>query len=129
MHTDGTKEPTTAARLGAEGERAATEWLRAHGFLIMDRNWRMGRYELDIVASHGDTIHFVEVKLRRAGGVTAPEEAMTAAKERALLHAANAYIEAFGITLDCQIDLIAIDYAPDDSYSLRYIPNAAALRW
>ncbi len=71
--------------LGAAGEELAVGWLRAHGFLIMDRNWRMGRYELDIVAARGERVHFVEVKLRRAGGLTQPEEAMTAAKGRALL--------------------------------------------
>ena len=69
---------------GAEGEEAAVAWLRTNGFLIVDRNWRMGRYELDIVASRHDRIHFVEVKLRGAGGLTSPEEALTPAKRRAL---------------------------------------------
>ena len=65
-----------------QGEELAVAWLRAHGFIIMDRNWRMGRYELDIVAARGDRVHFVEVKLRREGGLTRPEEAMTPAKGR-----------------------------------------------
>ena len=82
--------------LGAAGEELAVAWLRAHGFIIMDRNWRMGRYELDIVAARGDRVHFVEVKLRREGGLTRPEEAMTPAKGRALLRAANCYIETCG---------------------------------
>ena len=96
--------------LGAAGEELAVAWLRAHGFIIMDRNWRMGRYELDIVAARGDRVHFVEVKLRREGGLTRPEEAMTPAKGRALLRAANCYIETCGVMLDCQIDLIAVEY-------------------
>lgn len=115
--------------LGAAGEELAVGWLRAHGFLIMDRNWRMGRYELDIVAARGERVHFVEVKLRRAGGLTQPEEAMTAAKGRALLRAANCYIEARGVTLDCQIDLVAVDLMPDGSAQVRYVPDAVPLRW
>lgn len=120
---------TKAGELGAAGERVAVEWLRAHGFIIMDRNWRNGRYELDIVACRGDMIHFVEVKLRRQGGLTTPEEAMTPAKERALLRAANTYIELHGITLDCRIDLIAVDYTPEGATTVRYVPNAVTVRW
>ena len=114
---------------GAEGEEAAVGWLRAHGFLIMDRNWRMGRYELDIVASRHDRLHFVEVKLRGAGGLTTPEEALTPAKQRALLRAANLYIETMGVQLDCQIDLAAVYRLPDGTLSVRYIPDAVPNRW
>lgn len=74
-------------------------------------------------------MHFVEVKLRREGGLTRPEEAMTPAKGRALLRAANCYIETCGVMLDCQIDLIAVEYAPDGSTEVRYVPDAVTLRW
>lgn len=114
---------------GAEGEEAAVRWLRAHGFLIVDRNWRMGRYELDIVATRHDRLHIVEVKLRGAGGLTTPEEALTPAKQRALLRAANLYIETMGIRLDCQIDLAAVDRLPDGTLDVRYIPDAVPNRW
>ena len=120
---------TRTGELGAAGEELAAAWPRAHGFLIMDRNWRMGRYELDIVAARGDRVHFIEVKLRREGGLTLPEEAVTPLKCRALVRAANCYIETFGVTLDCQIDLIAVEYAPDGRTKVRYIPDAVAPKW
>lgn len=117
------------AELGAAGERTALEWLRAHKFVVMDTNWRMGHYELDIVASRGDRIHFIEVKLRRTGSMESPEAAMTPHKCRSLLKAANLYIELHAITYDCQIDLVAIDYSPDGTFSLRYIPQAVNIKW
>ncbi len=119
----------TAAELGAEGERAAVKWLREHGFLIVDTNWRAGRYELDIVAERGERLHFVEVKLRRAGGLTVPEEAMTRTKSAALIRAANAYIEQHAVEAECQIDLIAVDRTDDGETALRYIPEAVEMRW
>ncbi len=115
--------------LGAAGERVAVEWLRAAGFVIMDTNWRAGRYELDIVANSGDTVHFVEVKLRKAGSLTAPEDAMTPAKCRALLKAANFYIEQHGITSDCRIDMIAVEYDDEGETVVRYIPDAVTPGW
>lgn len=115
--------------IGAKAERAAVEWLRREGFLIMDTNWRSGRYEIDIVAQRGDTVHFVEVKCRRAGSLTTPEEAVTPSKARSLVRAANDYIAAHAIDTDCSIDLIAADMMPDGGFEIRYIPGAVQPRW
>lgn len=115
--------------IGARAESAAVEWLRRKGFLIMDTNWRSGRYELDIVAQKGDTVHFVEVKCRRAGGLTTPEEAVTPSKAKSLMRAANDYISIHGLDVDCSIDLIAADMMPDGSFEIRYIPGAVQPRW
>ena len=62
----------------------AAQWLQEHGFRILHTNWRHGRYELDIVAECDGVLHFVEVKCRKANGLTTPEEAITAAKFAAL---------------------------------------------
>lgn len=115
--------------IGARAERAAVEWLRREGFLIMDTNWRSGRYELDIVAQKNGAVHFVEVKCRRAGGLTTPEEAVTPSKAKSLMRAANDYISAHAIDADCSIDLIAADAMPDGSFEIRYIPDAVQPRW
>ena len=48
--------------IGMEGEEAAAEWLRANGYEILFRNWRSGRYELDIVATKGFRSIIVECK-------------------------------------------------------------------
>ena len=78
---------TAAAETGRAGERAATEYLRRAGYEICALNWRQGRYELDIVACREGVLHFVEVKTRRADGLTTPEEALTPRKFAALRRA------------------------------------------
>ncbi len=95
----------------------------------MDTNWRSGRYELDIVAEKDGAVHFIEVKYRRAGGLTLPEDAMTAAKARSLLKAANQYIVLYGIESDCYVDLVAVDAYPDGTMEIRLIPDAINHRW
>ena len=67
---------------GLRGEQAAAEWLIANGFELLHRNWRSGRYELDIVALREGVLHVVEVKCRRSGALSPPEEAMTPASSR-----------------------------------------------
>ncbi len=66
--------------LGQYGEDRAVEWLTAHGFRTVERNWRCARGEVDLVAWDGDTLVFVEVKTRAGTTTGHPFEAITAAK-------------------------------------------------
>ena len=60
--------------IGGRGEDIAMQWLRERGFLIVERNWRVGHYEIDIIAQRYDTLHFIEVKTRKVGGWQTPYE-------------------------------------------------------
>ena len=119
----------TTADTGREGERLAVEWLRNRGYIIHELNWRTGRYEIDIIASRGGVLHFVEVKTRSVMGWSSPEQAMTPEKCRALLRAAAAYIALKRLPHDPQFDLIAVDMLPDGSSDVRYIENAIQSGW
>lgn len=114
---------------GDLGEQVAADWLRRNGFFIMERNWRYGRYEIDIIASRWDTIHFVEVKTRHAGSLTSPEDAITREKMRALQKAASAYIASHRLTRELQFDMIAVEITPDGAFDVRYVENAMQYGW
>lgn len=109
---------------GQAGEQVAAEWLHANGFELLHRNWRSGRYELDIIARRRGVVHFVEVKTRRAGSLTSPEEAVTPAKCAALMRAAQAYVAEYGIEEELQFDLIAVQ-----GEQVRYVANAVYPTW
>jgi putative endonuclease len=47
---------------GKAGEEMAAEWLCQRGFQLLALNWKSGRYEVDIVASREEVLHFIEVK-------------------------------------------------------------------
>lgn len=118
-----------AATTGRRGEQLAAEWLRGQGYELCDRNWRMGRYELDVVARNRDELHFIEVKTRRADGLTLPEQALTPSKCRALMRAAALYMAQHGTSEEPRFDLVAVDMQPDGGASVRFIPDAVECHW
>lgn len=115
--------------IGMAGEEAAAEWLRANGFEILFRNWRSGRLELDIVATCFDRIHFVEVKTRKAGGLTSPEEAIDRNKQKTLKRAASLFLATYDVSLEPQFDLIAVEHWPDGQLDVRYVPDVVEFGW
>ena len=109
--------------IGNRGEEAATEWLRQQGFYIVERNWRIGHYEMDIIAERYDTLHFIEVKSRHISGWESPYDSMTTAKMRSLRHAANSYCTIFRIRRNVQFDLIAVTIDDHDHCTIEYTEN------
>lgn len=114
---------------GALGEQAAVDYLRQNGFMIVERNYRIGRSEVDIIASRYDELHFVEVKTRKFGTMTAPEEAINEQKMRAMRRAASAYMAQSNSLLEPCFSLIAIEMVGDKVESLRFIENALEYGW
>ena len=120
---------TEKQQRGALGEQAAVDYLRQNGFMIVERNWRMGRSEVDIIASRYDEIHFIEVKTRKFSSLTAPEEAITEQKMRALRRAASAYLAQHYTDLEPRFSLIAIDVIGESISSLRFVEDALQYGW
>lgn len=77
--------------LGRWGEDVAARHLEHAGCRVLDRNWRAGRLEIDLVVRDGPVIAFVEVKTRRPGPQH-PAEAVDRRKRAHLRKAAAAWI-------------------------------------
>ncbi|KRC37394.1 YraN family protein [Oerskovia sp. Root22] len=63
--------------VGRYGEKIAARYLVEAGWVVLDRNWRGTRGELDVVARDGDVLVVVEVKTRRGTAYGHPAEAVT----------------------------------------------------
>lgn len=81
-------------RTGRKGEEEGCTYLTGLGYTIIDRNWRSGHLELDIVALSSDGLHFVEVKTRNAPAAADPEENVDRRKRERLIRAAQAYLHS-----------------------------------
>jgi len=97
--------------LGEKGEQLATDFLIEKGFEIIERNYRYGHGEIDIIAkdlSDGFTV-FIEVKTRQNLDYGAPEYAITKNKQKQIKKMAELYLYDKEIEeLDCRFDVIAV---------------------
>ncbi|MDB5202686.1 MAG: hypothetical protein JWQ27_2095 [Ferruginibacter sp.] len=97
-------------RTGKTGEQLAVAFFEAAGYDILHTNWRFKHWEIDIIARKAATIHFIEVKTRRSAKYGHPEEAVTTAKIRYLLNAAEQYLFLHPEKNLVQFDVLAITF-------------------
>lgn len=81
---------------GARAERLAAAHLERNGWTILERNWRFGRREIDLIARRGCTIAFVEVKARAGVAHGHPLESIDWRKRRDVAIAASGWIARHG---------------------------------
>ena len=101
-------QTSTHIRTGQNGEDMAVRHLQRSGYVILHRNYRYKRAEVDIIAQKGQLLVFVEVKTRSTDAYGYPEEAVGAKKEALLLAAAAAYVEQQDWQHDMRFDIIAV---------------------
>ncbi len=108
--------------LGKWGEEQVVEKLLLEGYTIVERNWRMNHLEIDIIATRGDDIAFVEVKTRGDGEMN-PLDAMTPRKVGLLCRAAETYLRINKIMLNPRFDVASV-IGDGHSCEIEYLPNA-----
>ncbi|MBI1343434.1 MAG: hypothetical protein GC171_10925 [Terrimonas sp.] len=94
--------------LGKKGEAMAEQYLSGKGFFILHKNWRHSYYEIDIIATRGNLLHFIEIKTRRSVAGGHPEDAVTKKKFRRLLNAADEFLFQHPQYRHVQYDILAI---------------------
>ncbi len=110
--------------LGKTGEEKAVEYLLKNGYQILERNWRFGKAEIDIIArKEPGTIVIVEVKTRHNRWAGNPQDFITRKKIKLIVEAADEYIIRNGIDDEARFDIIAV--VINNQYEeLEHIENA-----
>ena len=80
-------------RLGDFGERVAASHLESKGYEILERNYTVREGEIDIIASKGEELVFVEVRSKQGRSFGLPEESISGRKADHVRAAAAAYVQ------------------------------------
>ena len=110
-------------RLGQTGEDKATEYLKNKGYKILERNWKSGKLEIDIITENKDFIVFVEVKTRSDDYMEHPKTAINRDKQRSMIYAADNYIRWNNIDKESRFDVVFVIKNGED-YEIDHIENA-----
>lgn len=109
------------------GERLAGEFLERDGYLIRDRNFRFRGGEIDLVATKGDNLVFVEVKTRSHHSITDALANISLTKQRRITKTAIIYLNQnhdlsnFIVRFDA---IVVFYYKEENTYSIRHFPDA-----
>ena len=114
--------------LGRRGEDVACGFLSGKGHTIVERNYRSGHLEIDIITLDKDGVHFVEVKSRVAPVAVSPEENVTAAKQKKVVDAALRYLHTskdkrLSADLEVSFDVVAVTFDGGGEI-VEWFPNA-----
>ena len=115
------------SELGRKGEDIACNLLQSMGHLILERNWRSGHLEIDIISYSADGIHFVEVKTRRESIQAPPQESVDWKKQSRMVRAAQSFLKSgkgkpYG-SHECMFDVVAVTFC-GENHSTEWIPQA-----
>lgn len=113
---------------GQQGEQIASEYLFAKGYTILEKNWRRGHLEVDLIASNGDLLIFVEVKTRKSNAFGEPEDFVGIQKQRNLFRAAGIYLNQTSSTKEVRFDIISV-LRNESTEQIRHIEGAFKPQW
>ena len=112
--------------LGKWGEEMAAEYLQQKGYRIIERDWRSGARDIDIIAQAPDlsTLVFVEVKTRKNEVVMRAADAVNPTKARNIALSANNYVKMCHVDELLRFDIITIVGTNAQNMKLEHIIDA-----
>lgn len=112
-------------KLGKMGEDLAVNALRAEGYKIAERNTKINRREIDIIATDDDLIVFIEVKTRSNHSFGKPLEAVTLKRRKRLKRAGELYLANKRLKgRSIRFDIVTIDFTGGGKPKIEIVKNA-----
>ncbi len=114
---------TPLREYGNAGEEAALHHLVREGYHLLERNWRVGHLEVDIIAEQFGMLIFVEVKSRRHASADETAEAVDHNKQGKILEAARLYCQERRLSKPIRFDIITVT-GETSPFTIQHITDA-----
>ena len=105
-------------KTGQFGEQLAYSFFTECGYQIINKGWRYGNWEVDLIASKNNILHIIEVKTKTKSDYGFPEDEVSFSKINYLISAAEIYLKLNPQWERVQFDVLAITLKPKVSYFL-----------
>ncbi len=115
---------TPRRTFGNQGEDAVTKWIIERGFTILARNYQTRMGEVDIIATKGEVVAFIEVKTRKSA-LFPISNTITITKQRRIAKAAISFVLQHKIRERVlRFDVATLTTSSPGEYDITYIENA-----
>lgn len=111
-----------AHEFGQFAEKIVADYYIKRGYVILERNWRLGKTEIDIIAQTNNIVVLIEVKAR-SGRHQNPIEAVTHDKKRRMTKAADVYIRGLKGEFDYRFDFASVT-GDIENYSMEILEDS-----
>ena len=109
---------------GLLGERLAEKWLVSRGWRVVQRRYRSGHRDIDLIAKRDDLVAFVEVKARTGNAFGDPVEAVHWKKRSELIKSAQTWIDRHGSAgEEYRFDVVGV-LVTGNRVRVRHVENA-----
>jgi putative endonuclease len=105
---------------GRVAERSAEAFLVAQGLVLRARNFRRRFGEIDLIMRDGESLVFIEVRMRESRSLVSAAESIDFRKRRKLLLTAEAYLQASGWDGPSRFDVVLVDH----EHAIEWITDA-----
>ena len=109
--------------LGKKGEGLAIDYLQDNDYVIIEKNYRFKKAEVDIIAQKENVLVAVEVKTRSSTYFGNPQDFVNPKKIKLLVMAIDNYVIEKDLDLEVRFDIIAV-LKNKDNYKIHHIENA-----
>ena len=109
--------------LGRKGEELAIEYLEKKGYLIVEKNYRYKKAEVDIIARKEAVLVVIEVKTRSSTYFGNPQDFVNPKKIKLLVMAIDNYVIEKDLDVEIRFDIIAI-LKDKGNYTIQHIKDA-----
>ena len=101
----------------------AASLLITKGFILLERNWRYKRLEIDIIAAKEQQLYFVEVKTRATLEFGYPEENILKKKMKRIRIAATHYHFLHPMYKRIQFDVLAVCFSGETCTEIKHFED------
>lgn len=112
------------SELSKAAEGFVCDWLTENNWVILARNFRIRRAEIDIIAEKSGVLSFIEVKFAADNSATMPLEKIDAEKQSRIILAAGAYISLHTVESEIRFDVAVVAGSMDDFRMDTYLEDA-----
>ena len=113
-----------APSIGQQGEQMAANFLEDKSYTILERNYRFGKGEIDIIAEKDQMLIFVEVKTKKFGDFGDPINWVRRSKQLQIGRIARGFLFEREITdRDCRFDVITLNWQ-EGGFKINHLENA-----